>query len=110
MQKKTFIVAKFAEIQALVAAWLKNPAYNTMRDDMREADLSGEQGREGVEVFEIKPEAEWVTENHNLFLEEVRANGKICWDWELAAVLEELAKNGTIEFGEYLVELYDDEL
>lgn len=107
MKSRIFIVAALAEIQALAAEFLNNPSYDSLLEDMRRADPA--QMRESYNSFEIKPEKEWVFENHEKFVGEVRQNGKIEWNWQLTAVLEELARAGKIEYGEYLIKVEDNE-
>lgn len=106
MQRKTYIVAKLFEIQVLVAAWLGNPAYDTLLFDLRENDWEG--ASEGIHEYTIAPESEW--SNHDLHIGEVRDKGKVEWGWELLAVMEELARDGKIEFGDYIIEIYDGEM
>ena len=106
MRKEIYIVASIGEIQTLVAGFLGNPGYSTLLDDLRAAPGSVEWFSEGVQQFEVVPPAEWIADNHQKFIADVRENGRVEWDWELEAVLNQLAEMNVIETGNYLIEVY----
>lgn len=101
MKRITYIVATIGEIEKLVAEFLGVSDSAGIFSDLNK--LSPELVRGDYVHFEVKPEKNWIKENHDKFIGEVQNSKKIVWDWQLQAVLEELAKDGKIEFGEYLL-------
>ena len=108
MEKQIFIVLTILELQALVAEFLGNPGYDTLMPDMRGRNANPEWNCETYHVFEVVTSDKWITGNHEDHLAEAREKGKVEWDWEIEAILNQLAHDGLIEYGKYLIEGFSD--
>jgi len=99
-EKMEVISIEYTEIQAMVAQFLGLPEYDTLSGDMSENDYRW--GNDTTHLITVDP-AQIIESNHAEHLADVRRNGKVEWSWELAAVLDELARQGDIEAGNYLI-------
>lgn len=104
MKRQIFIVVTLSELQSLIGEFLGITAYDTLLDDMREKNANPEWCCDVHHYFEVVTEDKWITENHRRHLAEVREKNKVEWGWEIEAILNQLARDGRIEHGEYLVE------
>lgn len=106
MYAQTFIVAEPAEIAALVGEWLGVANYDATAlfcGPLSDNDPAWRP--DSYHVLDADPLAQdaFIEPNHTEALQAARSRGQVDWGWELRAILLELARNGRIAAGQYLV-------
>lgn len=104
IERKEAFFTDYKEIERLVGEFLGVAPYEGLVGDMHAAG-NYEWTNGGTFVGEVEPEAEWTQPNHDNAIKEARERGRVKWDWELLAILDELARQGRIEFGTYVVDI-----
>lgn len=104
MQQKIYYTLSLNEVEELVKKYLgiADPDYNLI------ADLGMNEYRwrnDTTHQFTVEPKADWIQPNHDQELAEAKARGRVDWEWELAAILNELGEAGELPMGNYLVEV-----
>lgn len=104
MEQRTFYALSDKEVEQMVKDYLgvTDPYYNLI------GDLCSNDSRwqnDTTHIFAVVPNQDWIQPNHDEFIAEVRRRGRVDWEWELEAILDELCEAGKLPTGDYLIEV-----
>lgn len=110
MRIETRIVVGVAEVEGWISENFLGLPYSSLVADLGEYDESWHRDYlQSVTVAMPDRYDRYDVARHETNLTSVRAWSKICYEWELASVLAELAIRGRIPFGEYIIEVMEKE-
>lgn len=104
IERKEALFTDYEEVESLISEFLGLPKYEGLVGDMRAAG-NYEWTNGGAFTCEVEPEEKWIQPNHDDAVAEARARGRVKWNWEVVAILNELAKVGRIPLGSYVVDI-----
>jgi hypothetical protein len=104
IERREALFTDYKEIERLLGEFFGVPDYEGLVGDMYAAG-NHEWVNGGAYTCEVEPEEAWVQPNHDQAIAEARGRGRVKWNWEIAAILNELARQGRIQLGTYVVEI-----
>ena len=101
MRQETYNVMEYDELQDLIGEFLGKPEYDTLIRDM--ADWNW--GNDSLQKLWIEPKEKRSKDGHNDNLSDTIAAGRPEDIWGIMAIMEEVADQGKIPYGTYLIEI-----